>query len=349
MTDRDPSSLPDSLDAAVNDPLPPSLWGTPVYEWLTDVLPGRFPLLSFQAVVYADLQEGELPITYPLRAIASSIREDDGISPEESVHLDPPLATLDRRRAWLAGTSEEVPWGVVSDEGEWIDEDDEGPRLRGGTVQFVGLPSLYDPDEQVGSHCVPAADNAEEIGERLANLLDELETARGSGDEDRKEEVEAELDRFLRSLGVRGGGNVPGYGRPREGPTPLLVQRLFEEVRLLFKLCWELWPFDPSERTRAVLAEHGIEEEDCGLWATNLALPVLSTVEVRAVAEQIPIARGEEAGPTNPTPRRLAVWILSHRLSMAPTSLSAAIWPRSGGATQEFDRQPNPLPLRSGS
>lgn len=325
---------PDTLAVALGNPLPRPLSGSAAEDLLAS-LRHHLPLWSLQPYAYAALQESDAPVTFPLQTIVTSLHLDDGITNRSGGELDPPLATVQKRRAWLAGWSDEAPTGDASF--EWVVEDGDPVQLRSGEPFSDRVPVLYDPDEQYGGlHYVPAADEAEAIGERIIGLLDRRESARGRGDSEELEAAERDLQAFLRDLGVY------SYGRPSEGPDEQLVQQLYEEGEELSQLCWEVWPPNPSSETREVLIEHGVAETDCWLWATALTLPVLSRLEIRALDQQIFAAQDWGDRPLRPTPRRFTVHVLSHRLRMDQSAIARRIW-ESGGAVEEFQRARDPF------
>lgn len=320
--------------AAIRDPLPTRMHGSAVRLWL-DELQNQFSMLCFRPYAYYNLQDTNLTTTFPLQRIIDSILEDDGLSTDPPEPVEPPLATVDRRRGWLAGTART---GASLDErAEWSFDDGEPSELRPSDGPHLTVaPELFQPGSESLYHYDPPHHEAEWVGRRLSELVDARETARAAGDNEALEDAEVELERFLHDLGVL------TYGRPREGPAPRVLESLYEEIHLLFELCWEVCPVELSDATQGILQDLEIPDDPRRIWGILLALPVLSLLEVRVLTQEIHAASEWGDRPHRPTPRRTALAVLSHRLGMDQSSIARRIWD-SGGAVEEFQRPRDPF------
>lgn len=333
---RQPEPSPvELLTQALHNPLPVPMMGSALYNWMR-ALPDHFPLWSFQPFAFYNLQDTGLPTTFPLQVFINSIAEDDDLPTDTPGPVDPPVATADRRRGWLAGTAAVGPsW---SDRAEWIYEEDEPVSLAPGPQpQLLRAPELFDPGSESRYHFDPPHHLGEEVGRTISELVDRREQARASGDDEALADATLDLERYLREIGVD-----TGPGRPREGPAPRVVQGLHREAQALLELCWQVCPFELADRPAEILAACDQPELDPRLWAVALALPVLSTLEVRVVAQEIRAAADWGDRPGRPTPRRIAVALLSHRLEMDQAALARRIW-AGGGAVEEFQRARDPF------
>ena len=291
-----------------------------IHQWY-GYLAGTFRLWSWQSWRFAVLQDTELPSTHPLGILIDSLRSDDVGDRRE---LSPLESNLNARRLDIAdehysGLSPCLVW-----DGEW----------PGGAAGFLAFENLYDfTDYEYATGDL--ASPYEDIGRELMRLVEARDTARRNENDEALHEAEERLEDFERSLGAR-----LGRGRPREGPSELLLQTLFEEGCELLGLLWHIFPFEVSDRTHDLLSRFEPSEDERVLWAARLALPQLSRPELRALRD--PEERGWTAlRGIDPSPQRLCVWILSRRLSLEPVYVAR----RTVGAraSETFEDASNPV------
>lgn len=324
----------DLLAAALREPLPARWAGSAINEWFRS-LQRAFPLWSFEPFAYHQLHDTDLATTFPLQAMIDSILEDDGVPAEPPEPIEPPLATIDRRRGWLAGTATLRPH--FRTRVEWVEED--GERLRLTPVprpQLIEAPELFHPGTEGEHYFDSPRHEATEAGRELARRYEEREAARAADEETLFAAARGKLTRILKRLRI----NV-GRGGARKGPPDPLLDALVQEARDLFSLCWDVYPFEPPEDVCQVLMAHDVDPEECWVWTVNLVLPILSGHEVRVLGEQIHAASDWSRPWGRPTPARLAACCAAHRLGMTPGSIGDTAL---GGATaDELRRMENPF------
>jgi hypothetical protein len=261
--------------------------GTPhsriaIWDWARH-LRTEYPLWAFQPHAYAALTKAELPTTYPLRTLVRSIADDEGLQ-----ELSGQLPSLDAH-GWLTMVVDSRRCGLFRDEGgSWVsdsvEEVDGQFRFYGtfgiGFPQVLNGPVLayYEPDTEytIGGYISPY----EDIGVQLVNLVEDREAAPAGSAE--RVGAQKRLDEFLEELG----------NRVRGRPTVLrdsAAKRIFEEGRELNALLWDALGTEVpvAETTRRVLASQGVEPSEMLGWATRLALPNFSDVELRALRRRI--------------------------------------------------------------
>lgn len=298
MNTRDPDSAKQLLEAALANPF----GYEEVRAWF-DYLCREFPLWSFQAWRYAELQRSKLPSNYPLQLIIASMCSDDGV--ESGQELSPLEAALDYRRYWL---SDRGRYGllITSSRGGTRPTWERHP-LHPGPARFARvrpLPEdpLFDPEDPTsyGRH-------EREIVRQLAASSEGVDAP-------------AKFQRILRELGLR-----RRRGPPAAVP-PGTCKALVREGKQLFESCWELTDIAPSPQTKGVLAAEGVDDADAQQrWSTRLALPVLSRCELLALKAE----RREETarrktlpGVHPPTAVRFVVWVVAHRLGLDASTLT---------------------------
>ncbi len=310
------------LDQTLRDPLA-GYPETRVPEWF-NLLIRRFPLWAFQRFSYLKLQQSGLPTTHPLPLIVESILKDEGLRPDKERSLNPLPTTLDRRRISIA-------YGFPE---SWRSS---YQLMPGGPCLFREVPDLsnpnfedMDPPDAPGWYVPPYV----ETGLELVRLVEARESAR---DKKGRQEARNALDEFLASVAAK-----LGKGRPAAGPSVATLKALIAQGRELLQLCWEIFPLDVSDTTQEILAAKDVSDPEAQrLWAARLALPILSLPEILALKDQSGRARTWGKRAERPTPRRLTVWLLAHRLRMhADTVARKAL---GADASQYFRGKPNPV------
>jgi hypothetical protein len=312
--------------AVLRDPLPfdTKRWSN-LQRWFR-LLVAEFPLWSFQAWEYTRLQGKDLPSSFPLQLIIDSILKDDGISPQSA--LEPLDYTVDRRRRSLG-----------YERGDLIEYPLDEAQLPGGHAEFYCAPPLFTEESESEHHYDPRTSPYEDLGIELVGLIEERDRARLAGDRDALADAVAGLKRLEKHISAKLGVGNPGIDPPEE-----ILRALVQEGRRLLGLCWEVCPFELSDKADSVLADHGIREEERWVWAIQLALPVLSRLEISVLGKQIRLARGRDSRVVGrPTPRRMAVWIVAHRLGRDASAIARKAGGGSGGAAEEFPSVDDPF------
>ncbi len=307
------------LERALADPFglaPAKEPWTHILEWFR-FLGDRFPLWSFQPHAFSNLYPLGRTSNHPLPLIVESILRDDGISTDGQL-LDPLPAEIDRRRYALCKDLLHTP---------------DAPSLEGGYSQFLPrvTTELAFTDPDTGDDVSPY-DN---IGRDLVELVDARERTAPKSPE-RKQAKDALAD-FLNWIGA-----AWSKGRhPDVAPTNVLKALLREGVGIL-KLYRNARSVDISGNTRTLLEPYGISsEEDVYVWVAQAALPVLSRPEILTIRAQYDKANHGGRAGSRPTPLRVSVWILSHRLMMDPVSLARRT--RGETVSEYFNNKSNPI------
>lgn len=304
-----------------------------VDEWLRALM-RCFPLWSFQAWAFAELQDSKLPTNYPLQLIIERICEDERLTVGQRLILEPLEATLDHRRYKLAdsgrhGTPGKVPTKSSLHPGTY--ESMPLPRRESSFNRIYPLPvePWHDPDQDP-SHLEPDA----EVGKQLRQLtMARNDAAPGSSERAQAQEA---LDEFLASMGVPQGPGKPV--RIAEAQLKALVA----QGRDLFELCWPVLPAKVSQGALDIVAEHGVGDgQERELWATRLALPILSRRELEGLLAQIRQARTWSRTGPKPTARLFTVWPLARRLRLKPTFIADRTL--GSKAREYFVGEPNPI------
>ncbi len=136
--------------------------------------------------------------------------------------------------------------------------------------------------------------------------------------------------------------------RPRQGLPPAVLDALISQGQTLIQLCWRIFPIEVSDETRGILVNEGVSGAAIEPWAARLALPFLSQAEIltlKAQGEKMDQWKeGErERGKTEsgrPTPKRLAIWVLAHRLQIPAHRIARGF---VGRAESEHFKKPNPV------
>ena len=328
------------LEEVLADPL--GLNGTAhIREWL-EALKENFPLWSFQAGAYYDLHRaakeeavgppasgedrvdfdarwytkgflppGEtLPSCYPAGALVDSILRDDGMGRFEQ--LGPLSYAIHLRRVALTAKAEPTDvslcppdWDPQNQYEEmlfWFEPQDAALRAAGYDSGDLGpLGSIY---EFLGRWLV-------EDVESWISAPDRVEGRKG-------------LNSSVHAIAVELGAEpVDKKGGQPKGPRPQILKALVREGEALLEVCWELPPINLNAQSRKVLDALGVTTvTDEERWSARLALPVLSRPEIHAL--QDPTGGGVDvlAGRVYKKARRLAVWILAHRLQMKASTVS---------------------------
>ena len=288
--------MQDLLRGAIRDPFvdlnridlddPPPIWKW--YKHLVD----DFPLLTCQRWKYVSLNEKQRPSTYPLSLIVASILRD-----EAPLAGSPFLSHLNARRMELAkAPSHSVFTSCHPSEGEsW-------PGFRAA----ADVPEM--PDGEGWSYSL-----YEEVGRELCLLIDDVDEA---VTEAARSSAKKALDAFLKDLRARRLAR-----RPTIGPSAKIMKSLDSEAKTLLGMAWRVFDEKTSERSSTVLASLGVTDSDEQRVASlHLALPVLSSVEVRALSAQL---------PKRATARRCAVHLLAHRLGIPETTIAPKVGARS--------------------
>jgi hypothetical protein len=302
---------------------------THVRDWF-QFLVEQFPLWSFQPRAFAALHEKDRPVTYPLPLIIESILKDDledeGVATDGPQALDPLSAAVDRRRCAIA--EEDAHDSAILNR-----EDDWQVRLAPGYTRLRFAADLAHAEGDSNGR-EDFLSPYEDVGRELVRLIEAREAARGTQE---RQEAQKELDEFLDSIAVK-----VRKGRPAEGPSEEICKALVTEGRKLLTLCWDMLPAEISGTTKQVLAKEGvIGEDEIQLWATRLALPVLSRPEILALKVQHEEAANWKTALPRPTPRRLTIWILARRLRMKPVTLADKML--GSEAAEYFAGKPNPV------
>lgn len=301
-------------------------------SWL-DQLRRHFPLWSFQRWNYYRRQDTELPSTHPLQMIIDSILDDEGLDPRTAPSLPPLRAELDRRRRHLMydGSTRINRW---SDAGER-----EQVELDSGTVRFEDAPELFDephPEEEgFRQH------EALHVGYRICHLTEQRLRARYRGDEERANEIHAEIEDYLREVGA-----LRSPGNPSGRPSNDCIVELVNEGRELIDLFWDALPIRFSSEFTSLLQRQDVPESERQLWGLALTLPVFSTSEVGVILEQREEYESAPERPGHPTPRRLAVYAVAHRLNEDASGIDRIH--AGGGGGEGFRYGPNPFQRDSG-
>ena len=278
-----------------------------VWDWARH-LQSAFPLWSFQPQAYAALLNKELPLTYPLRPfIRSIVRDEAGLEPsseELSLQGIPALKlVIDGRRYGLSDTSS----GAFS---ESVEESN-------GEFRFIGSfghrfsrlaegPCLahYEPDTEysTGGYISPY----EDIGVRLANLVEDREAAPARSEE--KRIAKHQLGLFLNEVALK------VRGRPTSLPG-VVAKRIVQEGSDLVELCWSALAadFPLSELTRRVFTSYSVPPSEMLDWAIRLTVPNFSALELTALRRRGRAIHRSPAAPMSHS-RDFAVELLAHRL-----------------------------------
>ncbi len=303
---------------------------THVEDWFQFLLE-QFPLWAFQPHAFRALHDSDLPTTHPLPTIIRSILQDDGIDPDDQQALELLVAEIDRRRYGL------LRYDTGSSLLRSLDEEDD--RLHPGWTLFLpSKPDLstWEPESEhtVGGLYSPY----EEIGRELVALVEAREQAEAGSSERR--EADAELDGFLRDLGV----TVGRRGAPYKGAPKSIRIELVQQGVALFTLCWNHLPANPSPRTREILRANDASDDpqEIVLWAAQLALPILSRREIQVLTQQALEASSLGPGAAlPPTPEDFSVRVVARRLSTAATTLAKEFDDTT--ASNRFKDAPNPF------
>ncbi len=308
-------------------------FGSGTASWL-ELLTQHFRLWCFERYAFLGRQTSELPTTHPLPLFVESILSDEGLEPNQA--LDRLATTLDRRRLSLSYGDGNWPstYAVVG-EGPCklhmvVDltcpTAEEEVYLEGDRLDFV--PLYLEPYVT--------------LGQTLVQVIEAREQARAVGEEEALKEANESVDKFLRDISAK-----LGAGRPAAGLTKKLALPLVREGRDLLSLCWRVLPARPSEYTWMLLAEYGFsDKEECDLWATRLALPVLSLPEIEGLLSQRETADGWSRAESRPTPRLFTIWGLAHRVGMQARGLARKTL--GSKAEQYFVGKTNPIDATGG-
>ena len=143
----------------------------------------------------------------------------------------------------------------------------------------------------------------EEIGRELVGLIEHRDSQKVGTS--KVEEAQAMIEGFLKRISAR-----RGKGRPRRAVSQEMLESLYQQGSDIIEVVWAVLPTHQSSATREFLADHGITDPTVqNLWATHLALPVLSVRELAAVHRY-------QGSSKWLTPRRLAVLFLARRLGV---------------------------------
>ena len=280
--------MEDILKAAIRDPFvdldavdlddPPPIW-----KWYKHLVE-NFPLLTWQRWKYVELTDQQRPSTYPLSQIVASILRD-----EAPLAGFPFLSHLNARRMELAKAAAH---GVFTSCHPAERESWPGFRAAADVPEMPDSYSLY-----------------EDVGRDLCLLIDDVEAA---STKPARTSAMGALDAFLKNLGAR-----RSAFRPTKGPSKTTLKSLDSEAKTLLALAWRVFGENPSERCSPVLASLGVTNSDEQRVASlRLALPVFSSVEVRALSAEL---------PKRATARRCAVHLLAHRLGIPETTIAPKV------------------------
>ncbi len=305
-----------------------------VRPWF-ELLRQGFPLWSFQADAYWGLHGSDLPATYPLAQMVESILRDEGLN-DGHHYLEPLPATIDRRRQglWLGRIQ---PMAYITAEEYW----GRGTGFHRGACHFRPRSVASVPYQVAWGDEGPEGDYSpyDDVGEELVWLVEGLGRARNTKE---RKSAQKKLDRFLKQIAAK-----LGAGRPAAALTKKLALPLVRAGRDLLSLCWRVLPARPSEYTRMLLAEYGIsDKEECDLWATRLALPVLSLPEIEGLLSQRETADGWSRAESRPTPRVFTIWVLARRVGMQARGLARKTL--GSKAEQYFVGKSNPIDATGG-
>ena len=190
---------------------------------------------------------------------------------------------------------------------------------RGGPPSFRAALdlSLAPPDEGQADPDDPSwfISPYEEIGRRLVDLIEQRADARNA---EERAEAQVALDAFLEEIEAEA-----QPGPPEKGPGAEILKALITEGRELLRLCWDLFSFTIGDETRDALHDQGIRDPDeQQVWVARLSLPVLARCELLALRDEKRVCDEWKRGcGQHPTAKRLAVWILAHRLGLGAHSL----------------------------
>ncbi len=97
-----------------------------------------------------------------------------------------------------------------------------------------------------------------------------------------------------------------------------------------------------NARTASELDGQGVTSSDQQqLWTARLVLPVLSQPEILALQDPTGKGKDQWAPKVRLKARRLAVWIIAHRLGLEGKTVAYKAIRRS--AAQDFEGWPNPI------
>jgi hypothetical protein len=303
-----------------------------VHRWLNYLI-RESPLWTWQPEHFSRLHHSALPTTYPLDSIIESIVRDDqrASDPQEPRRLGLLCNLFERRQGLADGrTSRFVSVELPKRPSRRL------PVLGGRRSFHASDLHRFVPDAE--PNAMAELNPYEDIGRDLVWLIDVQERARAAGDHGAAHAARADLDDFLRRIAVH-----RGRGRPAEGPSETIVQALVSEGRDLFELLWFRFPSEVSQKSENLLGEHGVAESERALWAVRLALPILSKPEIQALQSEVEQSANWTRASGQPTPRRLSVFVLAHRLGMEASTVARRATGGSGGAYEEFQGAVNPI------
>ncbi len=335
MNTRDPDSAKQLLEAALANPF----GNEEVREWL-GYLAREFPLWSFQSWRYAELQSSDLPTNYPLQGMIESMCRDEGLEPGESILLERLDVFLDYLRYTLADYGREkrasTAPAIVRVATDWFLKDPTRQSLsRFNRIHALPEPWEYsDPKDPEAS--LYAAHYAA-IGRRLVRLVEAREyTVPGTAE---RQKAEEEMQRFQGSLGVRLADK-----RPDTGPPKATLCQLVDQGTDLLAACWNALDTQAGALAKELLADAGATDPAKQLlWTRRLALPVLSLPEIRALGAEIERSRTWGIRPDRPTPQRMALWILEHRLGVYAETLARKAKGSNSARFFQGHRHENPI------
>ena len=139
-----------------------------------------------------------------------------------------------------------------------------------------------------------------------------------------------------------------GKKHPVDGPPPNVLAALVRQGAILIQLCWRTFPIEVSIETRRKLANEDVADHEMQLWTARLSMPFLSRPEILTLKAHTEEAdkwserekrRGRpETG--RPTPKRLTIWVLAHRLQIPAHRIARKF---VGRAESEHFKMPNPI------
>ena len=97
-----------------------------------------------------------------------------------------------------------------------------------------------------------------------------------------------------------------------------------------------------SAKINKALSESGATDlGEQKLWAARLTLPILSEPEIRTLIDQAKLEKTWPPGSPRPTPLKVVIRILAHRLQVEPKSLARKV--SGAGMADYFGGEKNPI------
>ena len=280
-------------------------------------------------MAYREVLGIELPTAYPLQLFIDSILDDEGLliaKPESSDWLS---HVLDLRRDRLSTPNDFMPvFDRDQSPGPWQAHFG-GTSARDLAIQWYAAMEYHPKNRSFYQSLF------EEIGRELVKRVEDWIVTPDKTDASKK------LDELWHELAAELGVEIGSHRLP-EGPQADILEPIVTQGRQLLTLCWNELPPGISAKTNRAFSDSGVAQlGEQKLWAARLTLPILSEPEIRTITDQATLAKTLPLASTRPTPLRVVIWILAHRLQVEPKSLARKV---SGASTAEyFSGNNNPI------